>query len=407
VVLALVSIVVQLLGVAVDFNEYLLLLYERGIDSAGAIFRAELSPHLGHWALLRDGVWDLVWAEDLAAGVDWLRVLAPLGLLFVTLAGWLVARRLGWLGRHGSALLGVVAFLLLGLAMFSVARLPEPADDWQTGCQELSTYLRAMSQPGDVLIVDMLAYSSHWDLATSLLDRNKAVPGYWGWARQEPVSPERQALLARMSEEHRRLWLALDTTPEADPASTTERWLDEHAFRVNDRWLSPTMRLVRYELGGDRLGEAPEQRPNLRFGDRLWLREYHAGPPEAHAGEVWPFSLFWQAEEVMAEDYVVFVQLLDQNGGLQAQLDRQPVGGFRPTSTWQPGEMVRDSYGLELPADLPSGDYRLIAGLYLPATMERVTVADSEGLLLGDFATLSHIKVLSASQREPQEEGRP
>jgi hypothetical protein len=362
--------------------------------------------------LLRNGVWDLAWAQDLASGVDWLRVLAPLALLFATLAGWLVTGRLGWLGRKGSALLGVAALMLLGLAMVSVARLPEPADDWQAGSQELSTSLQAMSRPGDVMIVDMLAYSSHWDLATSLLDRYKAAPGYWGWARQEPVSTERQALLAHMSQEHRRLWLALDTTPEADPASTTERWLDEHAFRVDNRWLSPSIRLVRYELSGDRLSKAPEQRLNLRFGDRLWLRAYHAGPPDARAGEVWPFSLFWQAEEVIAadlwsEDYIVFVQLLDQNGSLRAQLDRQPVGGFRPTSTWQPGEMVRDSYGLELPADLPSGDYRVIAGLYLPATMERVSVTDAEGLIVGDFATLSHIKVLSASQSESQEEGRP
>jgi hypothetical protein len=405
--LALASLVVQLLGVTVDFNQYLLQLYERGVDSAETIFRADLSPHLGHWGLLRDGVWDLAWAQNIARGVDWHRLLWPLGLLVVVLAGWFAAGRLGSLGRKGSALVGVVALVLLGTSMVSVARLPEPADDWQAGSQQLSASMEATARPGDVMILDLLAYSSHLDLATSFQDRYKAAPGYWGWARQEPVSRERQTLLANMNQEYQRLWLTLDTTPEADPASTTERWLDENAYRVESRWLSPSMRLVRYELAGGRSGEAPEKRLDLRFGDQMWLMDFGPGPPEARAGEVWPFSLLWQAEGVVSEDYVVFVQLLDADGGLRAQLDRQPVGGFRPTSTWQPGELVRDNYGLQLPADLPSGDYRLIAGLYLPATMERASITSAEGLYLGDFAALSHIEVLSGNQSGALEEGHP
>jgi hypothetical protein len=243
--------------------------------------------------------------------------------------------------------------------------------------------------------VDFLAYSSHWDLATALLDRYKAAPAYWGWARQEPVSVERQAQLTGLTRKRGRLWLALDTTPEADPASTTERWLDENAFRVGDQWLSPSVRLVWYQVAGGTLAEGPEERLDLRLGDRLWLEGYSpAGPLQRNAGDVLSFSLFWRAEEVVREDYMGFIQLLDREGRLRTQLDRQPVGGFRPTSTWQPGETVRDNYGLELPKDLPPGDYQLIAGLYLPASMERLTITSADGVPLGDFATLDIIKVV-------------
>ncbi len=104
----------------------------------------------------------------------------------------------------------------------------------------------------------------------------------------------------------------------------------------------------------------------MRLGDRLRLVGYSpAGPLEVHAGDVLTFSLLWQAERPVEQDYFVFVQLLDQEGRLRAQVDRPPVGGFRPTPTWQPGQLIRDNYGLALPPDLPPGRYQLIAGLYL------------------------------------------
>ena len=91
---------------------------------------------------------------------------------------------------------------------------------------------------------------------------------------------------------------------------------------------------------------------------------------------------------------MVFVQLLDQDGRLRAQVDRPPVAGFRPTSAWEPGELIRDNYGLALPADLPPGDYQLITGLYLPATMERLVVSTTAGAQLDDYVLLDIITVV-------------
>jgi hypothetical protein len=243
-----------------------------------------------------------------------------------------------------------------------------------------------------------------------LLDRYKAVPAYWGWPRQEPVSAERQAQMTLLGEKHGRLWLVLDTTPEADPASTTERWLDENAFRVASKWLSPAMRLVSYAWPGDHAGRTQQTRLDLRMGDNLWLdgfgpackvpaegvqesRCQTQGPIEVHAGDILTFSLLWRVEQVVEQDYTVFVQLLDQGGQLQGQIDRSPVGGFRQTSTWQTGEVIDDRYGLELPQDMAPGRYQLIAGLYLPASGERLAVSATDGAHLGDHALLTQVIV--------------
>jgi hypothetical protein len=96
----------------------------------------------------------------------------------------------------------------------------------------------------------------------------------------------------------------------------------------------------------------------------------------------------------VAEDYAVFVQLLDEGGGLKAQVDRSPVGGFRPTSSWRPGEMITDNYGLALPEELAPGRYRLIAGLYSPASMERLVVITNDGAQQQDHVTLGEVLVV-------------
>jgi uncharacterized membrane protein len=84
----------------------------------------------------------------------------------------------------------------------------------------------------------------------------------------------------------------------------------------------------------------------------------------ARPGQPWRVTLAWQALASPAADVGSFVQLLGADGLLRAQANRPP--GDRPTRAWMPGEVVVTAYSLDLPADLPSGEYRVIAGLYDP-----------------------------------------
>ena len=55
-----------------------------------------------------------------------------------------------------------------------------------------------------------------------------------------------------------------------------------------------------------------------------------------------------------------------------AQWDGYPRWNTARTSTWAPGVEVVDHLLLPLPDDLPPGDYRLLTGLYDPATGARL-----------------------------------
>ncbi|UCG23675.1 MAG: hypothetical protein JSW55_16270 [Chloroflexota bacterium] len=81
-------------------------------------------------------------------------------------------------------------------------------------------------------------------------------------------------------------------------------------------------------------------------------------------------SLVWQADVEMERSYTAYLHFLDSNGELVAQLDRLPDG--YPTSDWHPGEVVVDSYTIDLPQDLEPGRYFLQTGFYFLPTQERL-----------------------------------
>ena len=68
-----------------------------------------------------------------------------------------------------------------------------------------------------------------------------------------------------------------------------------------------------------------------------------------------------------------------KDGELVAQSDGPPRAGTYPTSIWDAGERVVDERVLVLPPDLPAGRYRLLAGLYDPATGTRLPAFDLDG----------------------------
>jgi hypothetical protein len=121
--------------------------------------------------------------------------------------------------------------------------------------------------------------------------------------------------------------------------------------------------------------EPPVQAPMARFGDVVTLVSHEL------AGEVAPGSaatlrLQWQTgPSGFDTDYTVFVHLLDGDGQIVQQWDAPPVGGWYPTSYWDPGEVVVDEHNLAFDPQLPPGNYRLVLGLYR---------ADGTRLLLDD-----------------------
>ncbi len=91
-------------------------------------------------------------------------------------------------------------------------------------------------------------------------------------------------------------------------------------------------------------------------------------------GDVLGLRSFWLVETPFTTDYAIFVHVIDAAGGRPTQRDAQPWQGRFPTSTWRPGAIVVDHNDVYLPPNLPPGEYRVVMGLYDPATGARSPV---------------------------------
>ncbi len=132
---------------------------------------------------------------------------------------------------------------------------------------------------------------------------------------------------------------------------------------------------------------------SARFGDHVSLLGFDL--PASRTSSELSVTLHWRADQTLDQNYTVFVQLLNSAGQLVAQSDSWPADGQLPTSAWLPGEVVLDQHQLSLKPGLPQGSYRLIAGLYLLKTGERLPVAGG-----GDFVELTTVSLPgSSSQR--------
>lgn len=105
--------------------------------------------------------------------------------------------------------------------------------------------------------------------------------------------------------------------------------------------------------------------------------------------------LTWRARSTPPDDYTVFVHLTAADGFVKAQHDQPPFGGARPTLQWLPGEVYADRYDLLLEgAGLAPGNYLLLAGMYHPATDQRLPVLEGPGGPSPDSILLGQIQVV-------------
>lgn len=89
-------------------------------------------------------------------------------------------------------------------------------------------------------------------------------------------------------------------------------------------------------------------------------------------------TLIWQAQTRPSHAYTVFVHLLHPDGACCVwQQDVMPRQNSYPTDRWLADEVVSDVYQIDLPADLPAGEYPLEVGLYLAETGQRLAVTQN------------------------------
>lgn len=106
---------------------------------------------------------------------------------------------------------------------------------------------------------------------------------------------------------------------------------------------------------------------------------YAVDPRDLHPGETVHLTLYWRAGFVGDKDYTVFVHLIDQEGRMWAGQDNWPQNGQFPTTLWMAGEFITDPYEIDLPSDIPPGEYQVEVGMYRLETMERLQIVAQDG----------------------------
>jgi 4-amino-4-deoxy-L-arabinose transferase-like glycosyltransferase len=114
------------------------------------------------------------------------------------------------------------------------------------------------------------------------------------------------------------------------------------------------------------------------LGDALALVGYHV--PDVITGTL-PATLYWQGLGKTEQNYTVFVHVFDEEGNLVGQDDQEPRGGLYPTSIWGEGRIVEDRHDITISHAGSPGHHRLriVVGMYLLETMERLPVFDADG----------------------------
>ncbi len=131
---------------------------------------------------------------------------------------------------------------------------------------------------------------------------------------------------------------------------------------------------------------------NYAIGEFAHLRGYRIEADHATPDGYIDLTLFWERVAPTAINYHIFIHLYDGDT-MRGQLDRQPVCDSVPTSTWQPGQIIRDRHRIFIEADASTGPVPLILGMYDLATMQRVPIATIDGEPVGDSMHITDVVI--------------
>lgn len=164
-------------------------------------------------------------------------------------------------------------------------------------------------------------------------------------------------------------------------------------LQTQDSKGNPTGR-QRYEVAGvGRNNPSQEAATGKAIGyftlDSSWQRDAAAYVSVTRAerqGQQLYLQTHWVIQRDFAEDYTIFAQLFDASGKLVAQKDGRAMNAQFSTKWWREGDFVLDERMLDLPANLPAGNYTLLMGLYRPSDFSRVPALLPDGTSAKDNA---------------------
>ncbi|HTS80179.1 MAG TPA: hypothetical protein VMH40_06245 [Myxococcaceae bacterium] len=114
------------------------------------------------------------------------------------------------------------------------------------------------------------------------------------------------------------------------------------------------------------------------LGDLAELVGATFAPPSLSTGDSTRIVLVFRALKPTTDDWQVFVHLEDAEGRGERLNADHPLR--EPTSTWKPGQLVQDEFGVTLPQGWKSRAVNVFVGMWLPSTNARMKVRNPEAV---------------------------
>jgi len=144
------------------------------------------------------------------------------------------------------------------------------------------------------------------------------------------------------------------------------------------------------------------------FGDRIALLGYDLQPASVEAGETLEVTLYLSAPRSLTDTYSLGLWLVSAVPGdttRLAGLDTWPGDGSYPTLVWRPGEVVVDTYHLEIPEDVPRTQAWMVQ-LNAYRMGEDWLPFAQRGQMVGNRAILGRVRVGATEPLHPPPEAQ-
>ena len=118
------------------------------------------------------------------------------------------------------------------------------------------------------------------------------------------------------------------------------------------------------------------RRLGANFGGIVELSGLDVTPASPHPGDVVTISYYLKVLDDVDEDYKVFVHADGRGGQERINGDHWPARGRYPTSAWRKGEVVRDTFTLQVPSYFAGVAIDVWTGFYVPSKDERAPLVN-------------------------------
>jgi 4-amino-4-deoxy-L-arabinose transferase-like glycosyltransferase len=191
------------------------------------------------------------------------------------------------------------------------------------------------------------------------------------------------------------VWLLLWQHEVVDPVGFLTMMLDDQGTLVPYRGGFWGLKLLHYALPPDAhfLNEPRAEQPlAVNFDGQVRLLG-HTVPQGKATTRNLEVILYWEALQVLEDDYKVSVRLRDEAGHEWGGLDGRPVGELYPSFRWLPGEKLFGQLVVVPDVATPPGEYQLMVSLYSDVNLVGLDVLDADGTPMGTTASLGSVEL--------------